>query len=232
MIRLAASALIALSVGVVGAAASPSEAQSEMAPMQGEAQAAPKAVTQPAGPSAEAPSESRTSGLASNPQPKARPAAAAESPSSPPVPPPMAQDRAASTGEQRFSFHRAKDGFLRLDSQTGQIAQCGWGATGWACSAVPDERAALENEIARLQGENGELKKFLLSHGLPLPAGVKPDASPRRDEAHPKRQPELIPPSKAPSEADLDRAIAFVRDVWRRLVELIVDLQRDIQRKS
>ena len=37
---------------------------------------------------------------------------------------------------------------------------------------------------------------------------------------------------KAPSEAELDRAIAFMKNVWRRLVEMMVDLQRDIQRKS
>ena len=37
---------------------------------------------------------------------------------------------------------------------------------------------------------------------------------------------------KAPSEADLDRAITFVKNVWRRLVDMMVDLQRDMQRKS
>ena len=40
------------------------------------------------------------------------------------------------------------------------------------------------------------------------------------------------PAPKAPTEAELDRAIAFMKKVWRRLVEMMVDLQRDIQRKS
>ena len=37
---------------------------------------------------------------------------------------------------------------------------------------------------------------------------------------------------KLPTEADLDRAITFMKNVWRRLVEMMVELQRDIQRKS
>ena len=81
------------------------------------------------------------------------------------APPPGADDG-------RYTFHRIGDGFVRLDSRTGQVAQCGWAATGWSCKAVPDERAALESEIARLQRDNAALKKSLLSRGLELPGGV------------------------------------------------------------
>ena len=40
------------------------------------------------------------------------------------------------------------------------------------------------------------------------------------------------PRPKTPSEAELDRAFTFVKNVWRRLVDMMVDLQRDMQRKS
>ena len=36
----------------------------------------------------------------------------------------------------------------------------------------PDERAALESEIGRLQRDNAELKKSLLSRGIELPSGI------------------------------------------------------------
>ena len=49
-------------------------------------------------------------------------------------------------------------------------------AAGWSCQTVPDERAALENEIGRLQGENAELKKSLLRRGIELPPGVMAEA--------------------------------------------------------
>src|SRR5207248_258019 len=80
------------------------------------------------------------------------PAAAQDSaPQSQAAPPPSQDDG-------RYSFHRIGDGFVRLDSRTGQLAQCGWAATGWSCKMVPDERAALESEIGRLQRDNVELK--------------------------------------------------------------------------
>ena len=73
---------------------------------------------------------------------------------------------AARPDDGRYTFHRVGDGFVRLDSRTGQVSQCGWSAGTWSCKTVPDERTALESEIARLQNENAALKKSLLSRGL------------------------------------------------------------------
>jgi hypothetical protein len=53
----------------------------------------------------------------------------------------------------RYSFSSVADGVLRLDTRTGQVSQCSRSDAGWVCKAVPDERSALETEIARLQGE-------------------------------------------------------------------------------
>src|SRR5262249_4528383 len=63
----------------------------------------------------------------------------------------------------RYSFNPVADGVLRLDTRTGQISQCSRSEVGWACKVVPDERSALETEIARVQGENASLKKELLA---------------------------------------------------------------------
>ena len=145
-----------------------------------------------------------------------------------------AQSQAAppAPDDSRYTFHRIGDGFVRLDSRTGQLAQCGWAATGWSCKMVPDERAALESEIGRLQRDNAELKKSLLSHGLELPSGIVAEAP-----VAPPVPPANVPdPSakepKMPSDAELDRAFAFMKNVWRRLVDMMVDLQRDMQKKS
>ena len=124
------------------------------------------------------------------------------------------------------------DGFVRLDSRTGQLAQCGWGPGGWSCKTVPDERAAFENEIGRLQRENAELKKSMLDRGIELPPGVVAEA-PVPPPVPPASIPDPSPKEpKAPSDANLDRAVSFMKDVWRKLVDMMVDLQRDIQKKS
>jgi septal ring factor EnvC (AmiA/AmiB activator) len=61
----------------------------------------------------------------------------------------------------RYSFAPTVDGVLRLDTRTGRIASCNNRIAGWSCYAVPDERAALDAEIGRLQRENATLKDSL-----------------------------------------------------------------------
>ena len=121
----------------------------------------------------------------------------------------------------RYSFSPVADGVLRLDTRTGQVSQCSRSDVDWACKVVPDERSALETEIVRLQGENGTLKKELLSRGLPVPgvsgpSGAKPG------------EPEL----KLPSDAEVDKVVSFLEKVWRRLIEMGRTVQKDVERKN
>jgi hypothetical protein len=121
----------------------------------------------------------------------------------------------------RFTFHRADDGYLRLDGRSGQVSLCARKPAGWQCQAVPDERAALEGEIARLQGDNARLKRELLAHNLPLPDGIRPDPSSRGEEG-----------TGLPSDAELNRIMSFIEKVWKRMVEMIVTTQKDMMKKS
>jgi hypothetical protein len=113
----------------------------------------------------------------------------------------------------RYSFSSVPDGLLRLDTRTGAVSLCAKQATGWACNAVPDERAALENEIARLQRENGALKKDMLARGLPLPGGVA--------SGPPANQRELNLKVPLPSDAEIDRVMSAFEKMWRRLVDMM-----------
>ncbi|SNB66746.1 hypothetical protein SAMN06265338_102528 [Rhodoblastus acidophilus] len=58
----------------------------------------------------------------------------------------------------RFAMTPAANGFLRLDTRTGQTSLCTTSADQLQCRAGADERAALEAEIARLAKENAALK--------------------------------------------------------------------------
>jgi hypothetical protein len=134
----------------------------------------------------------------------------------------QAQEAAGPSDTARYSFHRVDDGFLRLDVRNGQVSQCKWVADGWFCRAVPDERRALEAEIARLVASNAALKKELLARGLPLPDGIKPDPPAGKSDGD----------SLLPSEAELDRMLGHMEKVWKRLIEMMSNLQRDIRRKT
>jgi len=133
---------------------------------------------------------------------------------------PVRAQNAPDSADGRFTFHRTDDGFLRLDGRSGQVSLCLRRSAGWECQAVPDERAALESEIARLQGDNANLKRELLAHNLPLPNGTRPEASGRGEDR-----------LQLPSDAELNRAMAFVEKVWKRMVEMIVTTQRDMMNK-
>jgi hypothetical protein len=125
--------------------------------------------------------------------------------------------------DSRYSFNHADEGYLRLDGRTGQVSLCTRRPPGWECRAVPDERAALEAEIARLQVENVALKKELLAHNLPLPSSVKP-VPPTASSEEPRLQ--------LPNDTDLDKMVTFIEKVWRRLVEMIVSLQKGALNKT
>jgi len=132
------------------------------------------------------------------------------------------------TAGGRYIFEKQADGFLRLDTQTGEVALCSQRAVGWACQAAPEDRAVLENEIARLRAENAALKKDLVARGLPLPA----DAGAAPPTAH-NDQPQNGEPSlRLPSDAEIDRMVALVGRVWHRFVDAINRAQKQMLNKS
>ena len=133
-----------------------------------------------------------------------------------------AQPSSPEGGDARFTFHRADDGYLRLDGRSGQVSMCNRRSSGWQCQLVPDERTALEAEIARLQSDNAALKKELLSRNLPLPNGMRPD------QPAPKSQ---VQRPQLPDDAELNRIMGVLEKVWRRLVEMIASVQRDLQKR-
>jgi hypothetical protein len=134
------------------------------------------------------------------------------------ISPALADDAIPDNEHGRYTFNQAADGVLRLDVQTGDVSLCTKRAVGFACQAVPDDRVVFENEIARLRAENGALKKEILAHGLTLPDTAAPETS-----AAPHDNDVTI---KLPDSADIDRAVAYVGQLWQRLVEAIARAQK------
>jgi hypothetical protein len=132
-----------------------------------------------------------------------------------------AAETAVDNEDSRFTFYRTSDGFLRLDGRSGQVSICTKRAAGWVCAAVPDERSALEGELTRLQGENALLKKELLTHSLPLPAGITADP-PTAGKSGPK--------VSLPTDSDLTEMVSFVEMIWKRVVEMVEKAKRDMMK--
>ncbi len=135
------------------------------------------------------------------------------------IAPALADDATPDSGGGRYTFNKVAQGFLRLDTQTGEVSVCSQRTVGWACQAVPEDRAVLENEIARLRRENAALKKDMLTRGLPLPSGMMPEPPIVRDG-------DRLPRLK--SNPDIDRMVAMVGKMWHQLVDAIVRAQKQV----
>jgi len=209
MMRMAVALLLCSAAFAAGSA----RAQNETTP--------PPAASAPALPTP-APQENAPAGSAPAASPPAEDKApqASTAETAPPDSAP-AEGPPGEGAETRYTFSRVQDGYVRLDNRTGQVLFCGKRSVGWTCQLSPEDRAVFENEIGRLQEENAALKKDMLKRGLPLPSGAKPPPLVQNDRT-----------VLAPDEPRFDRMKVFVEKVWRRLVDLMVSLQKDLLKKS
>ena len=147
--------------------------------------------------------------------------------------------QSAADGEKgRYALSQVADGVIRLDTRTGAVSTCNNSGAGWACYAVPDERAALDAEIGRLQVENEKSKSELERLKAEL-AAREPTVSGKTDEPLPKTDslkkadPKVAEGERKieiplPSDRDMDRVMSFLEQAWRRLVEMANRVQKDV----
>ena len=138
------------------------------------------------------------------------------------------------TENGRYALSPVADGVIRLDTRTGAVSTCTNTGTGWACYAVPDERAALDAEIGRLQKENEKLKAELAARE-PTVTGKIDEPLPKTDSLK-KAEPKVADSERKieiplPSDRDMDRVMSFLEQTWRRLVEMANRMQKDIAGK-
>jgi len=139
---------------------------------------------------------------------------------------------APDTENGRYALSPAADGVLRLDTRTGTVSICNNSSgAGWACYAVPDERAALDAEIGRLQADNVKLKAQLAAPE-PTVTGKIEEALPKSDSLK-KGEPKVADGGRKleiplPSDQDMDRMMSFLEKAWRRLIDMANRVQKDV----
>ena len=131
----------------------------------------------------------------------------------------------------RYALSPVADGVIRLDTRTGAVSTCSNSSAGWACYAVPDERAALDAEIGRLQADNERLKAELAARE-PAVTGKTDEALPKADSLK-KPEPKVADGERKieiplPSDRDMDRMMSFLERAWRRLIEMANRVQKDV----
>src|SRR6202158_3320560 len=147
---------------------------------------------------------------------------------------PIAAQSMPDTENGRYALSPVADGVLRLDTRTGAVSTCNNNGTGWACYAVPDERAALAGEIGRLQADN-ETLKAQLAEREPTITGKIDEPMPKTDSLK-KAEPKVADGERKieiplPSDRDMDRMMSFLEEAWRRLVDIANRMQKDVTGK-
>jgi hypothetical protein len=135
------------------------------------------------------------------------------------------------TENGRYALSTTPDGVLRLDTRTGAVSTCGNSGAGWACYAVPDERAALDAEIGRLQADNEKLKAELASREPTVPGKIEeplPKSDSMKKGAPKAAEGERKIEIPLPSDRDMDRMMSFLERAWRRLIEMANRVQKDV----
>jgi hypothetical protein len=141
----------------------------------------------------------------------------------------------------RYALSPVPDGVVRLDTRTGAVSTCSNSGNGWACYSVPDERAALDAEIGRLQADNqrsrAEIEKLKteLAARESAVTGKTDEALPKTDSLK-KAEPKVAESERRieiplPSDRDMDRVMSFLEQAWRRLVEMANRMQKDVSGK-
>jgi hypothetical protein len=134
----------------------------------------------------------------------------------------------------RYALSPIADGVLRLDTRTGAVSTCTNNGAGWACYVVPDERAALDATIGKLEADTEKLKAQRAARDQaqgsidqPLPPGALP-AEPKVAEGD--RNKIEIPRIEIPlpSDRDMDRMMSALEQAWRRLVDMANRVQKDV----
>lgn len=111
---------------------------------------------------------------------------------------------AVSAQEERYRLERTDNGYVRLDTQTGDMSICEERTGQLVCRAAAEERAAFHNEIDRLNNAIATLEKR-------VSALEKSPAS-----------------SGLPSEEEFDRTMSYMERFFRGFMDIVRDNEKDV----
>lgn len=133
---------------------------------------------------------------------------------------------APDTENGRYTLSPVAGDFLRLDTRTGVVSTCS-NKGGWVCRIVPDERAALDSEIGKLQTENRQLKEQLAQRESTVSG--KTEAPLAKDDKKTAEASQDKFEFQLP--ADHQKLMALIDRMWERLVEMASRVQKKLSEK-
>lgn len=125
----------------------------------------------------------------------------------------------------RYDMRAEKDGFVRLDRQTGEMSFCQLRDGNLACRVGADERAAFEKALSEMQSRLDALEK--------RGKGEDGVASSKRQERIPESGKSPAEPGLGEQEErEFEKAMEFAQRAMRRFYDALKDLKSDIEREK
>lgn len=118
--------------------------------------------------------------------------------------------KSADTQAGRYVLKETPDGFLRLDTRSGDVSMCSKAEGKWGCRSMDEDGGDVRDRIVELERENSRLKDKIakLDEG-----GVGPTTQRRKFEL--------------PSDEEIDKAMTFVDKMLRRFKDALDNLKND-----
>jgi len=117
----------------------------------------------------------------------------------------------------RYVFERTENGFIRLDTLTGEVSKCGDVNGQIACKLAADERRAVNERIGELEDRVSDLEERIvnLDKNTGDSKSVKPLA-PKTNEL--------------PSDEELDQVFNMMERFMHRFIDVFKDLDRKMEK--
>jgi hypothetical protein len=113
----------------------------------------------------------------------------------------------ASVAEQeRFRLERTADGYVRMDTRTGELSMCKQSGGELVCRLAADERTAMQDQIERLQADVENLKDRV--------GRLEDSLAARGDRS-------------LPTEEEFDRSLSYMERFFRSFMGIVKDFERD-----
>lgn len=106
----------------------------------------------------------------------------------------------------RYIFEKSAAGYVRMDSQTGEISICQVQAGQVACKAAADERTASQDELDHLRSELASLSQRLAAL---------------------EKNPLLNPRAMLPDNDEFERSLGYMERFFRRFLDVMKDLEKE-----
>ena len=115
---------------------------------------------------------------------------------------------ASAAETQRYQMEKTDKGYVRMDTQTGEMSICEDRDNQLVCKLAADERSALQDEIGRLQTELKAIDERIVTLENSLTARME---------------------SKLPTEEEFQKSMGYMERFFRSFMGIVKDMEKEEQ---